>query len=82
MNRMFYDMYELGGFIIKNGKEIEVPVNNSIAPHYPMPSDCDKWIKLFTNLRDNFTDEEIKELNHKCWYNANMGIFEDKPSLD
>ena len=81
MPKMFYDMYELDGTIIKNGKIISVPVNNSVAPHYPLPSECDKWIKLFENLRDNFTDEEIKDLNYYCWKKANEGIYNDCPNM-
>ena len=80
--KLFYDMYELDGALIKNGKEIEVPINNSVAPHYPLPSECDKWIKLFENMRDNFTDDEIKALNYSCWYRANEGVYLDCPDFD
>ena len=83
MNRSpFYNMYEPTGAIILNGKLIEVPVNNSVAPHYPLPSECDEWIKLFTNMRDNFTDDQIMKLNHQCWYDANQGVYTDTPSVE
>ena len=75
MNRMFYDMYELDGKITKGDTSFIVPINNSIAPHFPLPSECDKWIKQFEALRDNFTDEEINEINERYWYDANEGIL-------
>ena len=81
MLKVFYNMYEPDGIIIKNGIKFEVPVNNSIAPHYPLPSECDKWITLFKNLRDNFSDDEIEKLNHYCWLGANEGKYYDRPDL-
>lgn len=80
-NKIFYNMYEPDGAIVKNGKVIEVPINNSLAPHYPLPSECDRWIELFTNLRDNFTDEEISNLNYRCWFEANRGVYLEKPEV-
>ena len=81
MPKLFYDMYEPNGAIIKNGKLIEVPKNNSVAPHYPLPSECDRWIKLFENMRDNFTDDEIEKINYQCWYGANEGKYTDYPEV-
>ena len=81
MQRLFYDMYEPNGVIFKNGNRIEVPVNNSVAPHYPLPSECEKWIRLFENLRDNFTDDEIDSLNTKLWNDANNGVYTDCPTV-
>ena len=81
MPKLFYDMYELDGVLIKNGAEIKVPVNNSVSPHYPLPSECDKWIELFENLKNNFTDDEIEAVNNKLWNLANEGKYIDKPNV-
>jgi len=82
MTRQLYDIYECDGLIIKGTSCIDVPVNRSIAPHYPLPSECNKWIKVFENLRDNFTDDEIDTLNTYLWKEANNGNIIEVPKID
>jgi hypothetical protein len=53
------------GEIFKNGICYNVPESSYGPTHYPLPSECDRWIKLFNNLKDNFTDEEIMAINKR-----------------
>lgn len=48
----------------------KVPVCNWGPVRYPLPSECNTWIKLFENLRDNFTDSEIEKINNENWLEA------------
>lgn len=51
-------------FLSKSGSVYGLPVSRWNYLHIPvMPSECDEMIKLFENLRDNFTDEECKAFN-------------------
>lgn len=53
-------------FLSKNGTVYGLPVSRWNYLHIPvMPSECDEMIKLFENLRDNFTDEECRAFNEQ-----------------
>lgn len=62
------------GVIVKNGREISVPYSIWGFKRYPMPSECNTWIKLFENLRDNFTDKEIEAINEENWLTSQSNV--------
>lgn len=64
---MEFILLQHNGEIIKDHKLIEVPVSYEGYEHYPKPSEADEWIKLFENLKNNFTDEDIEKINNKNW---------------
>lgn len=68
------------GLLIKSdGKTYKVPRCDWGPVRYPLPSECNTWIKLFENLRDNFTDEQIEEINKKNWIDSQHIVkVEDK----
>ena len=45
----------------KDGNEYDIPTYEGQV--VCLPSECDKWIEYLTNLKDNFTDEEVVEYN-------------------
>ena len=59
-----------GVLVDRDGNEVHVPTCEWGPPTYPMPSECNAWIKLFKNLRDHFTDEEIDKINSDNWNKA------------
>lgn len=47
------------------GSKVLVPVNHNGYTSLPLPSECDVWIKAFTNMKKYFTDDEVKYYNEE-----------------